>query len=127
MALHFVMVALLPSNAKLRYSPNPKNYCYAIAELNGANYTIRLPDSTLARNSSLYLQKSEVRLLLNYEREIYDFLWFGLEAGVRTNINFNLSESVHHRRDPIIRNQLNHALLLNASLFIVPPRKFVKE
>jgi hypothetical protein len=66
-------------------------------------------------------------LLLNYEREIYDFLWFGLEAGVRTPFNFSLAESIRTRRDPIIRNQLSSAMLFNASIFVVPPRAFCKK
>jgi len=118
---------LLPASAKLRYSPNPHTNVYASAELNGANYTVRLVDPVIAQLSTMYLQRSEVRMLLNYEREIYDFLWFGLEAGVRAPFNFALSESVRTRRDPIIRNQLGSAMLFNASLFLVPPRAFCKK
>jgi len=118
---------LLPASAKLRYTPNSHTNLYATAELNGANYTVRLVDPVIAQLSTLYLQRSEVRLLLNYEREIYDFLWFGVEAGLRTPFNFSLSESVRTRRSPIIRNQLSNALLLNASLFVVPPRAFCRQ
>ncbi len=74
-----------------------------------------------------YLQRTKARFLINYERDIYDFLWFGLEAGVRTPFNFSLSESIRTRRDPIIRNQLGTALLLNASVFMVPPGAFCRK
>lgn len=124
---HWGLEMLLPASAKLRYSPNPHTNLYASAELNGANYTVRLADPVIAQLSTMYLQRSEARLLLNYEREIYDFLWFGLEAGVRTPFNFSLAESVRTRRDPIIRNQLGSAMLFNASLFVVPPRAFCKK
>ncbi len=124
---HWGLEMLLPASAKLRYSPNPHTNVYASAELNGANYTVRLVDPVIAQMSTMYLQRSEARLLLNYEREIYDFLWFGLEAGVRTPFNFSLAESVRTRRDPIIRNQLSSAMLFNASLFVVPPRAFCKK
>ena len=113
----------LPASAILRYSPNPKTFVYATAELNGANYTMRFNHTELATYSTLYLQRSEIRVLLNYEREIYKFLWFGIEAGLRTPYRYTLAQSTFTRRDPIVRYTLNQALLLNTSLFLVAPRK----
>ncbi len=69
------------------------------------------------------MQRSEIRLLLIYEREIYNFLWFGMEAGLRTPYKYELAQSTFTRRDPIVGYRLNQALILNASLFLVPPRK----
>ncbi len=120
---HWGIELTLPVSAKLRYSPNPKTFVYATAELNGANYTLRLNNPELSTYSTLYLQRSEIRLLLNYEREIYNFLWFGMEAGLRTPYKYVLAQSTFTRRDPIVGYRLNQALILNASLFLVPPRK----
>jgi hypothetical protein len=117
----------LPTHVRLRYTASPKNIWHLVTELNGGNYTLRLNDSILSQRQSVYLQKSEIRFLINYEREIYDFLWFSLEAGMRTNINFKLANSFRQRRNPIIDNKLNNALLVNASFFLVPPKKMMKK
>ncbi len=116
--------SVLPAEAKLRYSTlNQRNYFYLQAELNGANYSLRLEpnDSRL-----MYLDKSEVRTLFIWEREIHDWLWFSLEAGLQANINFDLSNSPNINSEQIVDNRLNAALSYGFSIFIVPPRKLLE-
>ncbi|WP_040496520.1 DUF6268 family outer membrane beta-barrel protein [Fulvivirga imtechensis] len=116
--------SILPAEIKLRYSTlNQKNYFYAKAELHGANYSVRLDE---AKEDLVYLNKSEVRFLLSWEREIHDWLWFGVEGGLRSNINFDLSSDSSIRTDVVIENSLNQALVYNFSIFVVPPRKMLK-
>lgn len=116
--------SVLPAEIKLRYSTlNQKNFFYTKAELHGANYSVRLDET---EQDLVYLNKSEVRFLLSWEREIHDWLWFGIEGGLRSNINFNLSNDTSLRTDVIIENELNQAIIYNFSLFIVPPRKLLK-
>lgn len=122
--LQWGIESILPSQIKLRYSTrNLKNYFYLKAELNGANYSLRLNNQ---QQELVYLNKSEIRYLLTYEREIHDWLWFGIEAGMRQNINFDLANSPDINANVIVENELNEALVLNFSLFLVPPRKFLK-
>lgn len=121
---HWGIESILPAELKLRYnSLNKKNFLYLKAELNGSNYTLNFFDN---QEEPVFLEKSEIRFLFNYEREIYDFLWFGVELGMRVNINFDLSENARLRAETIVDNQLNEAMVGNISLFIVPPRKFLK-
>jgi hypothetical protein len=120
---HWGIELTLPASAKLRYSRNRKTFVYATAVLNGANYSVRLSNPELTQYHTLYLQRSEIRLLLNYEREVFNFLWFGIEAGLMIPNQYVLAESTFTRRAPIVRSTLNQAVLLNASLFLVPPRK----
>lgn len=116
--------SVLPVELKLRYnSLDQKNFLYLKAELNGSNYTLNSFDS---REEPVFLEKSEVRFLLTYEREIYDFLWFGVEAGLRKNINFDLSENARINAETIVENQLNEAAVANVSIFLVPPRKLLE-
>ena len=116
--------SILPAEVKLRYSTlNQKNYFYAKAELHGANYSLRLDE---AKTDLVYLNKSEVRFLLSWEREIHDWLWFGVEGGLRSNINFDLSNDARIRTDVVVENTLNKALVYNFSIFVVPPRKMLK-
>ncbi|MTI19801.1 hypothetical protein E1176_02080 [Fulvivirga sp. RKSG066] len=116
--------SILPAEVKLRYSTlNLKNYFYLKTELNGANYSITVDEN---REELLFLNKSEVRFLASWEREIHDWLWFSVEGGMRKNINFDLTDSQNSNRNIIVGNNLNEALVLSFSLFIVPPRKLLK-
>jgi hypothetical protein len=118
---------MLPTKVKVRYTLNDKTLFFASTELNGARYNIHLNDSLLATKGNLYLRKSEIRYLLSFEREIHDWLWFSLEAGMRSNINFSLSDNNGPARHAMIRNRLNHAMLVSFSLFAVAPRKLLKN
>jgi hypothetical protein len=117
--------SFLPVKAKLRFTPNEKNLFYLKAEGKGANYNIRLDDPNLEADRLYILQKLEIRYLLAYEREIHDWLWFGVEAGLRSNFRFNLNDSPRNN-STIIENDFNDALLLKAGIFVVPPRKFLE-
>jgi len=118
--------SLLPAKAKLRFSQSDKTFWAFTSELNGASYNIRLDESPLSENETLHLRKSEVRFLFSLEREIHDWLWFGLEAGLRTNFEFSLRESGKRNATVLIDNTLNNAMIFSASIFVVPPRKFLK-
>jgi hypothetical protein len=124
---HWGIEMLLPTKAKLRYTLNDKTLFFASTELNGASYNIHLKDSSFAKRGDLFLQKSEVRYLVTFEREIHDWLWFSLEAGVRSNINFSLSDTFGPPRNALIRNHLNHAMLFSFSIFAVAPKKFLNN
>jgi hypothetical protein len=114
--------SVLPSSAKLRYNTlNKKSYFYFTTEFKGANYSLNLSDS---QNSLIYLDTSELRLMLIWEREIHDWLWFGIESGYRKNISFDLADSPDIGSDIIIDTSLNDAFVFNLSIFIVPPRRF---
>jgi hypothetical protein len=118
--------SILPINVRLRFVPTEKNRFYLSTEMNGANYNINIGATSISNQETLYLEKSELRYLLTYEREIHDWLWFGLEAGMRQNLNFGLSESFHIvRKDQVLQNNLKEAFVFGASIFIVPPRKML--
>lgn len=115
--------SLLPIFMRVRYRPNDHNQFYLKSELAGANYNLRLNGDE--GNVTYYLQKAELRLLLSYEREIHDWLWFGVEAGARRNLDFDLSNEFNRPRPTVIlENNLNDAFVANFSIFIVPPQKW---
>ena len=121
----FGLETILPLEAKLRYTMTEKNLFFATAELDGATYNIQLDNPSFPEGQDYYLRKSEFRLLVTYEREIHDWLWFSIETGVRSNINFDLDDSAKRNANTVIENDFNSAFLLNASIFMVPPRKFL--
>lgn len=124
---HFGIESLLPVNLRLRYTPNPKNYFYTGLELAGSSYRLENKGTVFNAYDKLHLFRSELRATINYEREIHDWLWFGIEAGYRDNIFFNLTNGSRSRSDIIIENRLKAAPVINASLFAVPPRGLLRK
>ncbi len=118
--------SILPLEAKLRYTISEKNLLYATTRFHGANYSIQLNDPNFPEGEDYILRKSEVRFLVTYEREIHDWLWFSIETGLRSNISFKLMDSPDRNANTLIDNKFNSALLVNVSIFVVPPRKFLK-
>lgn len=123
--------ALLPFEAKLRYTINEGSLIYLGAETRGASYNIRLNDPAFESKNTLELRHSEIKLYASFRKEIYDFIWLSFDAGYRYNLNFNLAESNKNRkptnffqRDYLIESKLDDAFFFNISLNIVPPRKW---
>ncbi len=116
---------ILPKSAKLRFSPNISNHFFATFELQGASY--HLQDSVLANFSALEFRRSSVRLSLTYEREIYDWLWFGMATGYRIPINIFISEPRNRRDDAIIMVDARSAAYFDFSIFLVPPAKLYSK
>ena len=119
---------LLPVYARLRYAPNEHYRFYLSTELFGANYNLHLGEGSIpGQGETVFLEKSELRYLLSYEREVYDFLWFSLEAGARTNLGFNVASDYRMiNNNRLLNNQLGTALVMNASIFLVAPKKFLE-
>jgi hypothetical protein len=119
---HFGVESLLPLYAKIRYSTlDKKNFLYAGTKIEGATYNVRF-----SNGSEGYLNNSEIKYQISYEREIYDFVWVGIETGLRSNLNFSLSETPARQMSTIVNSNLNMSYYFGFSLFIVPPRKFSK-
>ena len=124
---HLGIESVLPISLKLRYTQNEKNYLYAGLELSGASYRLDDEGGPFSSYNKLHLFRSELRYTVNYEREIHDWLWFGVEAGYRQNLRFSLNNGPKVRSDVIISNKLKGASLINASIFVVPPQSFFKK
>lgn len=126
--------ALLPLEAKLRYTFNEGSVWYLGAETRGASYNVRLDDPALVDKTTLELRHSEIKFQFSVHQEIHDFLWVALQAGYRYNLNFNLAESNHNRsatnlfnREYIVESQLEDAFYFNVSLNIKPPKKWYRD
>lgn len=125
--------AILPANADIRYNQSERSLWFAGFSVDGASYNINVRNIATPAFETLELRRSEIRARVRWEREIYDFLWFGVEAGYRENLNFNAFEKEANdgfifgkREEPIIENTLKGAALFNVEIFLVPPRRFLK-
>lgn len=116
----------LPIKTELRYFPDKKNLLYFTNRISGDSYILKLRS---LQEQNTFLGIASYRSMVRYEREIYDFLWVTVSAGLRVNINFDLSdrEDFINNRDPFIENELANATFFRFGLFIVPPRKMMKN
>ncbi|MBT9393233.1 hypothetical protein KLP40_08665 [Hymenobacter sp. NST-14] len=123
--------AIFPARITARYNASPKSLFFAGYTVDGFNYIIKLreplrrADNVLLR--SLELRETEVKFRGRWEREIHDFLWFGLEGGYRYNYAFDAFDRTNDDRTKIIDSKLAGAPYLSVELFLVPPRKFLKK
>ncbi len=117
----------LPVSVKLRYTPNKNTYMYAGFEFQGNSYRLDNADSAFGAYDKLHLFHSELRFTVNYEREIHDWLWFSAEGGLRHTFSFNVTNGPKASANVIIQNKLAMAPIINASIFIVPPKGFFRK
>jgi len=111
----------LPKAAIMRLKINHKCYLSFKAEVKGWRYAFH--NSKLSEEEPLTLRKSDVHLGLNFEHEIHDWLWLGIDAGLSKNLRNYVARPGDRRRDAIIDLTANDAPYTKFSLFIVPPKK----
>ncbi|MBC8082079.1 MAG: hypothetical protein H7Z21_02605, partial [Hymenobacter sp.] len=71
---------------------------------------------------TLELRETEVKLRGRWEREVYDFVWLGLEAGYRYNYAFDAFDRTNADRERIIDTQFDWAPYASIEIFIVPTK-----
>ncbi|WP_139925460.1 DUF6268 family outer membrane beta-barrel protein [Hymenobacter sp. DG01] len=123
--------ALFPARVTARYNASPRSLFFAGYSVDGLNYIIKLRQPLRREGAidlrTLELRETEVKFRGRWEREIYDFLWFGLEGGYRYNYAFDAFDRTNDNRIKIIDSKLAGAPYASFELFIVPPRKFLKK
>jgi hypothetical protein len=116
---------LLPAHARVRYAFGDGNMLLVGTKLDGANYNIHLEGQGL--NGIYFLERSDVRGFLRYEREIHDWLWFGADAGYNMNLDLSLvTDQAGRSGETILNNTVQSAFYFGAGLFIVPPSSMWK-
>lgn len=118
--------SIFPANARLRYNLNDKTYLFGGYRLEGSSYDIFVDSTPLSEFGEIELRRTDIKGLLRLEREIYDFLWFGLEGGFRQYYRHRVFDEVGSR-DELITNDLAGAGYVNVELFFVAPRKWLEK
>lgn len=118
---------VLPQSFRLRRNLSEKTIFLLGARVNGRSYHIISDAPPLSDYPYLELRNSNVLLFLEYEQELYDFLWFGATAGYRYNINFNVAEENSFSNSRIIENRVGASPYFTFSLFVVPPRSLLNR
>lgn len=128
--------SLFPARVTLRRNVNSKTLLFGGYTVDGLNYNIKLREP-LGELRTLIIRQTEAKFRLRAEREIYDFLWFGLEGGYRYNYSFNAFDEDSNRRnlfgiggssrDKTVVNSLGGAPYVSVELFLVPPRRLLRK
>ncbi len=87
---------LFPARAAYRRKFNSRNILLAGYVLEGGTY--RLYDTPFV-SQNLELRRSEIRLRLDYQKQIKGFIWLGIQAGVILNYSFNVDDLGDSNRD----------------------------
>lgn len=119
--------AVIPAKFTLRYAASEKDILKTGVYLDGGSYNIAIDSPPLNRIPTLELRRSSVRFKVEYEREIYDFLWADFKAGYRHNLRFNVSEDNNFNNDEFIRNQVSGNIFFEIGIFIVPPKRLATK
>ncbi|OWP65037.1 hypothetical protein CDA63_01385 [Hymenobacter amundsenii] len=129
--------SLFPARVSVRRNVNPKTLLFGGYTVDGMNYNIKLREPLANGLQTLIIRETELKLRLRLEREIYDFLWFGLEGGYRYNVNFNAVDAASNERtlpqlfsgsrNRLVTNNLGTVPYVSVEIFLVPPRKFLNK
>ena len=129
--------SLFPARVTVRRNVNPKTLLFGGYTVDGLNYNIKLREPLANGLQTLIVRETEVKFRLRLEREIYDFLWFGLEGGYRYNYSFNAFDEANNKgslfnfggvtRAKTVKNTLGNVPYFSVELFLVPPRAFLKK
>ncbi len=114
----------LPKSVSIRRKLNSSNYLIAKTQFKGWRYN--LTGALTNENEDLTIRRADLLMTISWERELHDWLWFGIDVGYIKNLRYYLSEPGGRRRDALVDINSQDARYIKASLFIVPPRKFYK-
>jgi len=121
---------LFPARIHFRRNFSPKSLLQLGYEIVGNSYYIQNIETVgadLAPYNDLQLRRSEIKIRAIYERSLKNFIWISVQAGLRYNYKFNLSEANGVRSEGLINNKfllentIGNPLYLNVSLNLVSP------
>lgn len=116
----------LPKSVVLRRQLSPKCYLSFKTEVVGWRYAVHNHELSQNVDEALTLRKSDLNMGFNFEHEIHDWLWLGVDAGYSHNLRSFLARPGDNRRDALIEMNATGAPYTMFSVFIVPPKKIYR-
>jgi len=114
--------ALVPARANLRRTIDPRTLMFFGYELEGNSYHMQNVGGSMSGNNDLELRRSEIRLRLAYEKSVYNFIWVSVQAGLRLNYKFNVSENDDVKSGEFLfENKIGNPLYFGFSINLVSP------
>ncbi|PIQ48507.1 MAG: hypothetical protein COW03_09830 [Cytophagales bacterium CG12_big_fil_rev_8_21_14_0_65_40_12] len=115
----------LPSKVGYRYHLNPKTYF--IAETEFVNWRFNVTDPLENNLGDMALIRADVYFKFRVEKEIHDWLWFGVDTGFIHNVNYGLVEHGSRIANAIQEFNVKDAAFLRFWIFVLPPNKLWKS
>jgi hypothetical protein len=121
---------LLPAKGALRWNINKSNLLLIGYEMEGQSYTLFNQDDHYLGGINLELRRSEWRVRMTYEKQLYKLLWCSVQAGYRINNRFDVDEFVDGKEiqrvfgkdsDYTMENRLSSAVYALFSIHLVAP------
>lgn len=114
------MELLLPAKGHLRYNFSTSNMLQAGFELEGNQFSMRLPNS---QNGTVFIQRGEFKPRIMWDKKISGFIWFNLQAGLRYNWRFDVMNQYDAKKDNqrYFSSKLGNPMFFNFSLNFVSP------
>jgi len=113
----------LPKLASLKYLFSNKANLTLLAVVKGSRYLLR--HHNLGEEGDLVLDKSELRLTIAYEREVFNWIWIGIEGGFSNNLRYDVRHLENY--DKAFDLVYNGGTFLKTGIFLVPPRKWFNK
>ncbi|MCG8307902.1 MAG: DUF6268 family outer membrane beta-barrel protein [Cytophagales bacterium] len=111
----------LPKEVQLRKMLKPDNFYFTGgAEVNAASYFIS--NDIYQGVDHLEYRRAAVDFRIGIEKEIHDFLWFGVDLGFTQPVYSALVESGEPTRNKLFDFDQSFTPYTSISVFIVPPR-----
>jgi hypothetical protein len=117
---HWGMELLLPARGHLRYNFSTSNILQLGFELEGNQFLMDLPNS---KNGTVFIQRSELKPRIMWDKKISGFFWLSAQAGLRYNWRFDVMDSYNARNKSQLyfSSQLGNPLYFNISINFVSP------
>jgi hypothetical protein len=114
------MELLLPAKGHLRYNFSTSNMLQAGFELEGNQFSMRLPNS---QNGTVFIQRGEFKPRIMWDKKISGFIWFNVQAGLRYNYRFDVMNQYDAKKDNqrYFTSKLGNPMFFNFSLNFVSP------
>ncbi len=128
---------LLPARGHFRYGFSKRTLLLAGFEIVGSSYhlsnenglfPISIPNTPVDNydNQKIELRRSEIRLRLDFQQAITDFIWFGVQAGYIINYSFNVDSGNFYRgpgstKPFVMENTVSSAPYFQISINLVSP------
>ena len=116
-----LLEATLPKSINWRYHLNEKTFFIFQTEFNNWRYNVTNALPNEAR--LLTVQRADVYFKLQLEREIHDWLWFGVDLAYINNLSSFIVNPGDRQRKAIQEYDLTNSSYFRISLFLLPPEK----
>lgn len=122
--------ALFPARIHMRRNFTPKSLLQLGYEIVGNSYYIYNESEQIGADlrpyEDLQLRRSEIKIRAIYEQALKNFIWISVQAGLRYNYKFNLSEARDVReglfnKKFLLENTIGNPLYLSVGIYLVSP------